>query len=94
MMAKTNEPIKQDSSIHTAVLIFSLIVWACLGIGGAGMNSFVGFGGSIAMIIISYFAYLITACCCSDIKGYLTNIQAFDDYKKIYDIMVSGKGYF
>ena len=40
MMAKTNEPIKQDSSMHTPVLVTNLILWAGIAVGAAGSGGF------------------------------------------------------
>ena len=50
--------------------------------------------GGIVLIVIPYLIYLIVTCCCSDIKGYITNLKKFDDYKQTYDKMVAGRGYF
>ena len=94
MMAKTNKPIKQDSSMHAPVLVTNLIFWTCLAVGAAGSDSFIGTAGAIAMIVVSYLIYLIAVCCCSDMKGYINNLKAFDDYKNTYDAMVNGKGFF
>ena len=94
MMAKTNEPIKQDSSMHVPVLVFTIIFWGCLAVGAAGMDSFIGTVGAVLMIVFSYLIYLIVSCCCSDVRGYMLNMKAFDDYKTMYDGMVNGKGYF
>ena len=94
MMAKTNKPIKQDSSMHAPVLVTNLIFWTCLAVGAAGFNSFIGMYGAIAMMVFSYSIYLIAICFCSDMKSYITNLKAFDDYKKTYDAMVNGKGFF
>ena len=94
MMAKSNEPIKQEPSKHIPVLVTTLIVWAAFGVGGAGVNNF--FSSTITGVIIgiSYLIYLCVTCCCSDVRGYITNMKAFDDYKNMYDMMVNGKGFF
>ena len=94
MMAKTNDPIKQDSSVHAPVLVTNLIFWAGIAVSGAGSNNFLVAGAVAAIIVVSYLIYLIAVCCCSDMKGYINNLKAFDDYKKTYDGMVAGKGFF
>lgn len=94
VMMKNNDPIPQESSVHLPILITTILFWAGIAVGAAGSGSFLE-GAVVGVIIgITYLIYLITACCCSDIKGYITNLKAFDDYKKIYDGMVEGKGYF
>ena len=80
--------------MHAPVLVTSLIFWACLGVGAAGFNSFIGSVGSIVMMVLSYLVYIVAVCCCSDMKGYINNLKAFDNYKNTYDTMVEGKGYF
>jgi hypothetical protein len=30
----------------------------------------------------------------SDIRGYITNLKKFEEYKTIYDSMVAGRGFF
>ena len=59
LMAKTNEPIKKDSSMHAPVLVCTIIFWGCLSVGAAGMNSFIGTVGAIVMMVLSYLIYLV-----------------------------------
>ena len=84
--------------MHTAIIISTVILWAAILIVAIGSGSFFSGPGSAApigiIILISYIIYLICVCCCNDIKGYITNLKKFDDYSKIYDAMVAGKGYF
>ena len=94
MMSKTNEPIKQESSKHFPVVITSLMVWAGIAVGAIGLNNFFQAAVTGVIIGISYLIYIIATCCCSDVRGFITNLKAFDDYKNMYDIMVNGKGYF
>lgn len=48
----------------------------------------------IIVIIASYLIYLICSIFCSEIRGYITNLKKFDDYKATYDKMKVGRGYF
>ena len=46
------------------------------------------------MLIGGYLVYAGVSICLSDIRGYITNLKKFDDYKTTYDKMVAGRGYF
>ena len=94
MMSKTNKPIKQESSKHLPVVIANLMMWAIIVVGLIGLNNFRDEIATCTIIGISYILYIAITCICSDIRGFITNMQAFDDYKNMYDIMVNGKGYF
>ena len=94
-VALQNVPQKQDSSMHVSIIVASLIFWRGLILGVLGTSQgFLTVGGTVGIIIATYFFYLICVCCCNDIKGYITNLQKFEDYTNIYDKMVKGKGYF
>lgn len=94
MVAKTNVPIKQDSSMHTAVVIGTLLFIAGIIVGAIGFGNFLVDYSTALVICIPYLVYLICAVCLSDIRGYITNLKKFDDYKKTYDGMVAGRGFF
>jgi hypothetical protein len=49
--------------------------------------------GGIA-IGVGYIIYVVSAFTCSTIRGYITNLKKFDEYKQTYDKMVKGRGYF
>ena len=93
-MMKNNDPVKQDSSMHVPVIVASILFWAGIIVGAVGLDNFLEAVITGVIIGITYLIYLIVSCCCSDMRGYVTNLQAFDDYKKIYDTMVNGKGFF
>lgn len=77
-IAKTNVPLKQDSSMHTAVIVGSVLFLAGIVVGGVGHNKFL-FGYQTGLVIgLPYLAYLICAICLSDIRGYITNLKKFD----------------
>lgn len=93
-MMKNNEPVKQDSSMHVPIIVTSILFWAGIIVGAIGANSFLTDVLVGVIIGISYVIYLCTACVGSDVRGYITNLKAFDDYKNIYDLMINGKGFF
>lgn len=94
-IAKTNEPIKQDSSMHTGTVIVTILMIAGIVVGAIGFRSFLGQDYVTGLLIgIPYLLYLIVVICCSDIRGYITNLKKFDDYKETYDGMVAAKGFF
>jgi hypothetical protein len=93
-IAKTNIPAKLDSERHIAILVATAIM-----IGGViagvillGYPSLINV--AVALLVFPYCLYLILSICCSEIRGYITNLKKFDDYKKTYDKMVIGRGYF
>ena len=62
--------------------------------GAAGVNNFLTAAAMGGIIGVCYILYLAISCLCSDIRGFITNMKAFDDYKNIYDSMVNGRGFF
>ena len=77
-MIKNNQPIKLNSSKHIKVVIASLVLWTCVGVGVGGLNSFMTPGATGVIIGISYLIYIIASCCFSDIKNYISNTKKFD----------------
>ena len=93
-IAQTNVPQKQDSSMHLAVLVGSVFLFAGVIVVGIGANNFLT-GVAIGLIVgFAYLIYIISTICCSDIRGYITNLKKFDEYAETYDSMVKGKGFF
>lgn len=81
-IAKTNVPIKQDNSMHTAVIVGTVLLIAGVAVGGSGMNKYIPQAYIAGIIIgVAYLIYIGTCTCCSDIRGYITNLKKFDDYK-------------
>jgi hypothetical protein len=81
--------------MHAAVIIATLVLIAGIGAGIGLMVSdpnFMTYG--IAPIAIGYIAYIFASIMFSTIRGYITNLKKFDDYKQTYDKMVKGRGYF
>lgn len=94
-MAKTNVPIKQDNSLHIAVIVGTLLLIGGVAVGASGMNRYIPQTYIAGIVIgVGYLIYIICCTCCSDIRGYITNLKKFDDYKSTYDSMVVAKGYF
>lgn len=94
-IAKTNVPIKQQSSMHVAIIISTLILIG--GIAGGVVlfqiqPSFIIYSGII--IGLAYIIYLIVSMFCSTIRNYISNLKKLEDYKVTYDKMVKGRGYF
>ncbi len=48
----------------------------------------------LPILLSPYGLYLIVSIFCSDIRGYITNLKKFDEYKQTYDKMTKGRGYF
>jgi hypothetical protein len=77
-VAKTNVPVKQDSSMHTAVIVGTILFIAGIVVGAIGLNKFL-IGYQTGLVIgIPYLVYLICCICLSDIRGYITNLKKFD----------------
>lgn len=93
-MMKNNVPVKQDSSLHVPVIVVSIIFWAGIVVVAAGSSNFLDAVAIGVIIGLTYLLYLIISICCSDIRGYITNLKRFDEYKSMYDKMVNGQGYF
>ena len=94
-IALQNIPQKQDASMHTGIIVATIILWVAIIVGALGSSEgFLTGGGIGAIIAISYIVYICATCCCNDIKGYITNLKKFDDYSNIYKKMVEGKGFF
>ena len=93
-IAQTNVPVKQDSSTHTATIIASILMIAGIVVGGIGFRKFLLDYATALVIVIPYLIYVLLVIFASDIRGYITNLKKFDEYKETYDGMVAGKGFF
>ena len=91
-MEKRNVPEKQDSSCHVACIVASAFLIG--GIVALALLVDSSTGAAIGIMVGGYFIYLIASICCSEIKGYITNVKRFDEYNVMYNKMVSGRGYF
>ena len=91
---KSNIPVKVGASFHFAVFVASLILAGGIIVGALGFNAFLTLGGVVGVMVGGFLIYLILSICCSDIRSYISNIKAFSDYKKTFDNMVQGRGYF
>jgi len=68
--------------MHVSVIVVTVILFAGVGVGVGGMGSlFADSTGPILLIVIPYFIYLIVAICCSQTRGFITNLKSFDNYK-------------
>lgn len=80
--------------MHVSILVSTLILIGGI-VGGIillGMPD--NFGAGIGVLVGGYLVYAGVSICLSDIRGYITNMKKFDDYKTTYDKMVTGRGYF
>ncbi len=79
-IAKTNVPIKLDSSNHTSTIVGTILLIGGIVAGAIGFNSFLLPNQYVTGIIIGvvYLIYLICCICISDIRGYITNLKKFD----------------
>mgnify|MGYP000202124024 CR=1 FL=1 len=77
-VAQTNVPVKQDSSMHTATIIGTIIMIAGIVVGAVGFGKFLVAYSTGLVIGIPYLCYLIAAICISDIRGYITNLKKFE----------------
>lgn len=93
-IAKTNIPIKKESSMHIPVFVATIIMIGGIIAGAIIVKYPKTFGGGVALLIVPYFIYIIISLCLSDIRGYITNLKRFEEYKITYDKMVQGRGYF
>jgi hypothetical protein len=93
-IAKTNVPIKQDASMHTATVFMSLVLIGGIVVGAIGFGKFLVDYSTALVIAIPYLIYILVVIFASDIRGYITNLKKFEDYKLTYDGMVAGKGFF
>lgn len=95
LIAKSNIPVKQDASFHTATIVGSVIMIAGVIVGAVGFRKFLVEDYTVGLVIgLPYLFYLIAVIAMSDIRGYITNLKKFEDYKVIYDSMVAGRGFF
>ena len=77
-VAKTNVPVKQDSSLHTMIIITTLFMIGGIVIGAIGFGSFL-VNYAVGLVIgLPYLFYLVAVICFSDIRGYITNLKKFD----------------
>jgi hypothetical protein len=81
-IAKSNAPIKQDASMHVAVIVCTLLLIGGV-VGGVILlkSGDQNFGAGIGCLIGGYVVYSIASICCSDIRGYITNLKKFENYK-------------
>lgn len=81
MVAQKNVPIKQDSSMHTAIIVGTVLFIGGIVVGAIGFNKFLVAYSTGLVIGLPYLVYLICAVCLSDIRGYITNLKRFEEYK-------------
>lgn len=93
-VAEKNVPQKQEASMHCAVIVVSSILFGAVILVAIGSNNFLSVTAVALIFVFAYLIYLVSVCCCSNIKGYITNLKKFDDYSTIYNKMVAGRGYF
>jgi hypothetical protein len=93
-IAKTNVPTKLDSEMHTAIILATTIMIGGVIAGVILLGDPTLINVAVALFVAPYCFYLFISICCSEIRGYITNLKKFDDYKKTYDKMVIGRGYF
>ena len=80
--------------MHIPIIFVSVLMIAGI-IAGIVMVQFPQLAnGGIVLIVVPYPIYLLTAIFCSSIRNYITNLKKFDEYKQIYQKMVTGRGYF
>ena len=91
---QTNQPVKQNASLHIVLGVMTGILIAGFVIGGVGFNKFLSMGGSVGIILGSYVLYLILGLCCSDIREYISNTKRNAEYEATYSKMVKGRGFF
>ena len=87
-MMKANEPARMPSSKHPAIIVVSILLLAAIIVCAVGFNSFLTALAFGLILGLTYLLYIIIAICCSETKGYITNLNKFDEYKQIYDSMV------
>lgn len=93
-VAQTNVPVKQDSSMHTGTIFGTILMVAGVVVGAIGFRKFLVEYATGLVIGLPYLVYLLIVIFASDIRGYITNLKKFEDYKEIYDSMVAAKGFF
>lgn len=91
---QTNQPVKQDASLHIALAIMTVILIIGFVVGAVGFNSFLTVGGSIGIFAAGYVLYLIFGLCCSDLREYISNTKRNTEYEATYNRMVKGRGFF
>lgn len=91
---QTNQPIKQEPSLHVALLVGSIIFFACIIIAGIGYKTFLKMNGAIGILVSSYVVYLFLSIFCSELREYISNMKKNSDYEQTYNKMVEGRGYF
>lgn len=77
---QTNQPIKQEPSLHIVLAVVTVILVVCFAVAAAGFNKFISSGGCIALFVVSYVLYLILGLCCSDLRSYLHNMKRNAEY--------------
>lgn len=89
-----NVPIKQEASYHISVIVVSFILIGGIIVGAVGFMNFLDIGGTIGIILGTYFLYVMFAICCSDIRSYVSNMKKFGEYAGTYQKMRNGRGFF
>ena len=77
-IAKTNVPIKQESSMHVPIIVAKLVLIVGFGAGIGIMivkPELLAYGG--AAIGAGYIIYVVCAFTCSTIRAYITNLKKF-----------------
>lgn len=79
-LGKTNHPVKQDPSLHAAVVVGSAILFAGIIVAVVGYYSL--FHAQtlpiVLLIVLPYLLYVVLSICCSTIRGYITNLKRFE----------------
>lgn len=80
--------------MHTVSILGTLLMIGGIVAFAIGFRKY--FQDFIAYVILGlpYLVYLLLALRCSDVKGYISNLKKFIEYKKTYDAMIKGTGYF
>ena len=89
-----NVPVRQEASYPISISVVSFILFGAVILGAVGFNNFLDIGGTIAIILVAYFFYIIFAFCCSDIITYMGNIKKISDFGENYQKMRNKRGFF
>jgi hypothetical protein len=90
---KTNQPVKQDASLHILLAVMTGIMIICFAIAAAGINKYPR-AGTIVLFVVPYVLYLLLGICCSELRQYLHNMKPSAEYVTTYNKMVQGRGFF
>jgi hypothetical protein len=65
---QTNQPIKQETSLHFPLIFGSIALLGGIIVAAAGYKTFLPLSGTVCLIVIPYIIYLITAMACSELR--------------------------